>query len=147
MAGVVSNQAWVHNPPLERIPVAILNRIVSECHLDILSTGPGANHAILRLIFRHPQAVASQHAPAGATGLKVDLAVNGKVAPGPIASELAVETIAYIGPHKDAAHSVEMLVKGEKRVNSFLKVLESAKLLPCLFDYVYPDAVGCRDFM
>ncbi|KAJ5343696.1 hypothetical protein MYU51_018233 [Penicillium brevicompactum] len=147
MAGVVSNQAWVHNPPLERIPVAILNRIVSECHLDILNHGPGANHAILRLMFRHPQAVASQHAPAGTTGVKVDLAVNGRIVPGPIASELAVKTFTYIGPNIHASHSAEILVVGEKRVNDFLKVLESAKLLPCSFDYVLPDAVGCRDFI
>lgn len=147
MAAVApGDQDWDY--PAERVPAPLLNRKVSSCELDLLHQGNGANHAILRLVFKHPQTAASPHAPAGTTGLMINLEVNARVeAPGPIAGQLTVRTIRYTGANNRASFTIEIPIKGERRVNRFLKVLESANLTPCSFAYVHPDAVGCRDFM
>lgn len=146
MADVVTgNQQW--DFPADQIPVPLKNKQVKECHLEILNIGYGANHAILRLVFKHPQKAASTYAPAGTRGLIINLAVNGPVAAAPaIAGEFEVQTFVYEGQHERAAFTHGLPIKGKKTVNRFLRVLESAKLLPCSFSFVHPDAVGCRDF-
>ncbi|CAG7924818.1 unnamed protein product [Penicillium olsonii] len=143
-ANVLTNQTWELSA--EYVPVPLQNKLISQCFLELLHLGPGANHAILRLVFKHPQVEASPRAPAGTLGLILNLEINGAIAAPSVPGEFVVRTLTAAGPHPKAVQSAELPVRGRKRVSNFLAVLKTAHLLPCTFNYIYPDAVGCRDF-
>lgn len=104
------------------------------------------NHAILRLVFQHPQTNASPRAPANTQGLKLELAIGDRVEP-PIPGELVLKTLSYVGPHRQAVKTVELPMRENKTVRDFLAVVDRVDLLPCQFAALGEDIVGCRDFM
>ncbi|CAG8935551.1 unnamed protein product [Penicillium salamii] len=142
---VTRTQTWAIST--DPVPVPLQNKIVTECYLEMLNLGRGANHAILRLVFKHPQVKASPRAPANTLGLVINLEINGRLAPPSVSGDVVVRTHAHTGTHQRAVRSIPLHVRGKKRVRHFLAVIKTAHLLPCFFDYIDPDAVGCRDFM
>lgn len=130
----------------ESVPVPLQNKLVDHCLLELLSLGDGANHAILRLVFKHPQVEASSRAPANTQGVRMDLALQGviKKDTGSVEGQLVVKTFTYTGAHRNAAVSHMLPVKGQKAVRHFINVAQQVNLTPCDFD---AELFGCRDFM
>ncbi|CAG8254521.1 unnamed protein product [Penicillium salamii] len=141
---VTGTQTWAIST--DHVPVPLQNKIVTDCFLEMLNLSYGANHAILRVVFKHPQLEASPRAPANTLGLVINLEINGRIAAPSVPGDVVVRTHAHVGTHLRAVRSIPIPVRGKKRVRHFLAVIRTAHLLPCFFDYIHPDAVGCRDF-
>lgn len=150
---------------IETLPTTLQSKVVDQCFLEILNYGTGVNHCLLRLLFKHEQAVTNAHTPSGTRGILLDFsataAAPAPVVPGPgapppvvpagpvpVPGDMNMRTFRYDGAHRSSVHRVNLPIKGRKprKVKDFLKVLDTASLLPCDFEYINTETVGCRDF-
>lgn len=128
------------------MPHKLQNKVVDHCLLELLGYGNGANHAILRLVFKNPQVQASPWGPANVQGVTMELEVQDEARLGTVEGQLVVKTFRFTGPHRRACISYKLLVQGHRTVSDFMNVANKANLTPCDFYFVGLDIVGCRDF-
>ncbi|KAJ5506920.1 hypothetical protein N7453_005877 [Penicillium expansum] len=129
------------------VPPPLQNKLVDHCLLELLQYANGSNHAILRLVFKHPQVGASSRAPANTQGVRMELEVQDEAGTGPVEGQLVFKTFTYTGTHRNAAVSHMLPVKGQKAVRHFINIAQKVKLTPCDFNSLNSDTVGCRDFL
>ncbi|CAI7618125.1 unnamed protein product [Penicillium glandicola] len=129
------------------VPAPLQNKLVDHCLLEFLHYGNAANHAILKLVFKHSQPEASSRAPANTRGVTMELEIQDEIEAGRVEGQLIVETFDYTGAHKSAAISHRLPVKGRKSVRHFINVAQNVKLTPCDFNTANGEAFGCRDFL
>lgn len=117
--------------------------------------GNRANHCIARVVFQNKQVNDTDHAPAGATGLVIDLDWDGNYGTRCNSASLRVRTVKYDGAHRHAVKAQEIPIRqvggGKKKkgrtVADFLGVLEKDDLIPCGFNTEGPRVRGCKDFL
>ncbi|KGO76998.1 hypothetical protein PITC_004190 [Penicillium italicum] len=155
-ANVTRNQDYEILAGSTNIPLGLTRKKVAECHIEFLDVGPvdpksppeedHSNHCILRLTFLHQLQDNTPYAPIGTRGVILDLeGVDQNETT--ISGELMASTFAYEGPHQKCLHAAPLRMGGQRTVGDCVRIIRNSGLVPCQFDSLDENLVGCRDFI
>lgn len=142
--GVTTNQQY-HLTGNMDIPTGLAGKMVAECHLEFISFGDNS-HCVLRLTFAHQLEDNTPYAPIGTRGVVLDL--EGVISQTSSTSgELMLCTFGYEGPHQRSLHFSQIPMGRNQTVGDCVRIIRDSGLVPCDFDHLNDNLVGCRDFV
>lgn len=141
---VTTNQQY-HLTGSMNIPAGLAQKKVAECHLEFLDC-KNSNHCVLRLTFLHQLEDDTPYAPIGTRGVILDLEGVTQL-DSSTSGELMMCTFGYNGPHQRSLHFSQIPMGRNKTVGDCVRIVRDSGLVPCNFDHLNENLVGCRDFM
>lgn len=141
---VITNQQY-HLIDGMNIPAGLARKRVAECHLEFINFANN-NHCVLRLTFLHQLEDDTPYAPIGTRGVILDFEGVTPQASS-TSGELMLCTFGYEGPHRNSLHFSQIPMGRNKTVGDCVRIIRDSDLVPCDFDHLNENLVGCRDFM